>query len=101
LNLPVSTSRKYDFQLTYPLNIKAKLIFHFPKDIFIIDGYKKLDNEAYLFEEKIEQVSKNSLQITYDLQTKKDLIKAKDYVKISDATKKLTQELPLVIFFNK
>jgi hypothetical protein len=101
LNLPVSTSRKYDFQLTYPLYIKAKLIFHFPKDLFIIDGYKKLDNEAYLFEEKIEQVSKNSLQITYVLQTKKDLIKAGDYIKISDATKKLTQELPLVIFFNK
>ncbi|MBN1790103.1 MAG: DUF3857 domain-containing transglutaminase family protein [Bacteroidales bacterium] len=101
LNLPVFTERNCDFQLNYPLHIKTNMVFHFPKDLFIVDQYKRVDNEAYLFEEKIEQLSKNSLQITYIFKTKTDRIKAKDYIRISDASKKLIQGLPLIFYFNK
>jgi hypothetical protein len=101
LNLPVSTERKYDFQLNYPLNIKADMVFHFPKDLFIVDQYKRVDDVAYLFDEKIEQISNNSIKITYLLKTKTDHIKAADYIRISDATKKMVNELPLVFYFNK
>jgi hypothetical protein len=101
LNLPVSTERNCDFQLNYPLHIKINMVFHFPKDLFIVDQYKRVDNEAYLFEEKIEQLSKNSLQLTYILKTKTDRIKAKDYIRISDDSKKLIQGLPLIFYFNK
>ena len=95
------SERKYDYGLSYPLNMNYKVTFHFPKDMFIQDKYTKHDNEAFYFDEKIEQLTSNSFQVSYCYKTKSASIKVGDYEKICEEKNKINKSLPIVIFFNK
>jgi len=66
-NQTACNKREFNFALNYPLNMNYNIIFHFPKDLLIHDRFTKQDNEAFYFEEKIEQISCNSFQISYCL----------------------------------
>jgi hypothetical protein len=93
--------RKYDYALSFPLNMNYKVIFHFPKDLLIHDRFIKQDNEAFYFDEKIEQLSSNSFQVCYSYRTKSQSIKVDDYEKICEEKNKIAKNLPIVIYFNK
>ncbi len=95
------SDRKFDYALPYPLNFNYRVIFHFPKDLFVYDKYTKYENSAFFFDEKTEQLSSNSLQITYNFSTKTPSIKAENYRSITEEKNKIIKNIPLVIYFNK
>jgi len=101
LNNTPCIKRKFDYALSYPSNMNNKVIFHFPKDLLIQDRYIKQDNDAFYFDEKIEQLSSNSFQVTYNYKTKVQSIKADDYEKICEEKNKIAKNLPIIIYFNK
>ena len=41
--------RNYDFALNYPLNLNYRVVFNFPKEMFIGDTYKDYENQAFLY----------------------------------------------------
>lgn len=93
--------RVYDYELAYPFDLKYKVIFHLPKDIFIIDDYDMFENAAFVYEEKVEQLSSNSFQIEYNLKTKSNCINKKDYKEMCNQKNTIIKEFPLVIYFLK
>jgi hypothetical protein len=100
-NKTTCDERKFDAQLNYPANLNYKVIFHFPKDMLISDDYYLCDNDAFLYEQKVEQLSKNSFQIDYKFITKTNSIKAKDYKNICEQKNKIAKRLPMSIYFAK
>ncbi len=101
LNQTTCIKRKFDYALNYPSNMNYKVIFHFPKDLLIQDRYIKQDNDAFYFDEKIEQLSSNSFQVTYNYKTKVPSINVGDYEKICEERNKIAKNLPIIIYFNK
>lgn len=101
LNKSVCEERVFDYGLNYPLNLNYQVIFHFPKEMLISDDYTTFDNEAFLFDEKIEQLSSNSFQVDYSFSTKSDFIKADRYKNICEQVNAIVKNLPIVIYFSK
>lgn len=101
LKIFTGSTRKFDYALPYPLNLNYRVIFHLPKDLLIHDKYVKYENAAFLFDEKMEQISSTSFQVTYNLSTKSSFVLAADYEKIVGEKNKLLKTLPIVIYFNK
>ncbi|MFK5855578.1 MAG: DUF3857 domain-containing protein [Bacteroidota bacterium] len=99
LDTKVCDDRKFDFTLNHPTNLHYRVIFHFPESILIQDDIDIFENEAFRYEEKVEQISSNSLQIDYHLTTKKKSIKAENYKDICEQMKSIADELALIIFF--
>ncbi len=93
--------RVFDYALYYPMNLKYRVIFHLPKDMLIDDDYHSFDNEAFFYEEKVEQLSSNSFAIDYRFRTKTNYIKACNYKKICEQKNKITDRLPVIIYFSK
>jgi hypothetical protein len=100
-NVSACTNREFDYKLNYPMNLYYRVIFHFPKDMLIDDDYKTYDNEAFYYEEKVEQLSSNSFQIEYKYRTKVNYIKAADYKKICEQKNTIAKKLPTAIYFPK
>jgi len=101
LSNTVCEERKFDYALNYPENFNYRIVFDFPKDMLVSDYFKTYDNEAFYFEEKIEQLNSHSLQITYSYMTKQKSIKAAIYKKICEEKNELVKQLPIVIYFPK
>jgi len=93
--------RKFDFAMQFPLNLNYCVVFHFPKDMLINDKYTRYENQAFFFDEKTEQISSNSFQITYNLRAKAPFIKSENYEKIYEEKNKIVKALPVTIYFNK
>lgn len=101
LNVSACDERETDFALNYPFKLSYKVIFHLPKALIIDDEYRLYDNEAFFFEEKLEQLSSNTIQIQYNYRTKSNYIKAADYKKICEQKNTIAKRFPLVIYFPK
>ncbi len=101
LKKSVCEERVFDYGLNYPLNLNYRVIFHFPEDMLVIDDYNTYDNEAFLYDEKIEQLSSNSFQVGYSFRTKVDFIKADRYKNICEQVNAIVKNLPIVIYFSK
>lgn len=101
LNLSACEDRKFDFAMEYPMNLHYRVIFHFPKAMLIDDDYNSFDNEAFYYEEKVEQLNSNSFQIEYRYRTKTNTIKAADFKKICDQKNEISKNFPTVIYFSK
>jgi len=101
INVSACEERETDFALNYPSNLSYKVIFHLPKALLIDDAYKLYENEAFFFEEKLEQISSNTIQIQYNYRTKSNHIKAGDYKKICEQKNTIAKRLPLIICFPK
>ena len=101
LNITACIKRKFEYALRFPSNLNYKVIFHFPKDLLVQDRFTKHDNKAFYFEEKIEQLSSNSFQVSYSYKTKSQSIKVDDYEKICEEKNKIAKNLPIIIYFNK
>lgn len=95
------TKRKYDYELDYPRNIEYKYIFHFPKEILIVDNYKKFDNTAFILDESIEQLSPKDVLIKFNYKTKLPYINAKDFEKLCDEKEKFLGALNTTFYFKK
>ncbi len=100
-NKTTCSTRKYDFALVHPTNMRYTTIFHFPKDLVIDDNFVEEDNAAFYFSEKIEQIDRNSFQVSYSYRSKGDSIKAEEYKAICEKRNKIADALPIVIYFNK
>ena len=87
--------------MIYPMKLNYCVIFHFPEDLVIYDDYDIFDNKAFVYEEKVEQLSSNSFQINYRYRTKSNYIKAKDYKEICEQQNNIAKELPVIIYFLK
>jgi hypothetical protein len=101
LNVSACEDRRFDFALNYPLNFNYHVIFHFPKDMMVFDDYKVHENNAFYFEEKVEQLSSSSVQFDYVFRTKSDYIKGEDFRKICDQRNAIAKKLPIVLYFPK
>jgi hypothetical protein len=101
LNKSVCEEREFDFALAYPQNIHYRVVFNFPKDMLALDQVTTTDNKSFYFEEKVEQLSKRSLQIDYTYRTKQNWIEAADYKKICEQKNEIVRKLPIVIYFPK
>jgi hypothetical protein len=101
LNISTCQKRKYDFQLNYPVNLKYKVIFKLPKEILVMDSYKKYDNAAFFFDEKIEQINSTTLEINYNFKIKSEVLKAEDFVNVCEEKNEIVKKLPFVIYFKK
>lgn len=101
LNISVCKEREFDYVLTYPQNIHYRIVFNFPKDMLAFDYFEILDNKAFYFEEKVEQLSNRSLQIDYRFETKQNCIKVADYKNICEQKNEIVKKLPLTIYFPK
>jgi len=93
--------RMYDYQLPYPMNLDYRVIFNFPEDVLINDEYDIFDNQAFTYEESVEQVSHNTIMIRYKFRTKSNYIKASDYKEMCEQTNKIVNGFPLVFYFPK
>ncbi len=100
-NVSVCEDRRFDYELNHPVNLNYRVIFHFPEDLLFQDDIDIFDNEAFYYEEKIEQISSNSLQIDYRLKTKTKYIKAENYKDICDQKNTIAKGLPVIIYFYK
>ncbi len=101
INVSGCVERKSDFMLDYPLNLDYQVIFHFPSDILIIDDYKKFDNPAFLYEEKTEQLSRNTVKLQYLLKTKKKAIPASEFVEMCRQKNEIADKFVVAFYFNK
>ncbi len=100
-NTTACMERKFDCAQEYPINLNYSVLFRFPKDLLVHDRYSKNDNDAFYFDEKIEQVSSNSFRVTYRYRTKSPSIKVDVYEKICAEKNEIAKNLPIVIYFNK
>lgn len=101
LNVSACVERKSDYPLDYPLNLDYQIIFHFPSDLLIMDDYKKYDNKAFSYEEKVEQINSNTVKLRYLLKTKSKFIKAEDYPEVCRQKNEIAEKLPVVFYFPK
>lgn len=101
LNISTCQKRKHDFQLNYPVNLQYKVVFKLPKEILIMDSYKKYNNAAFFFDEKIEQINSTTLEIKYNFKVKSEILKAEDFVKVCEEKNEIVKKLPLVIYLKK
>ena len=101
INVSACKDRKFDYAQPFPINLNYRVIFHLPKAMLIDDDYKSYDNEAFYYEEKIEQLSSNSFQIDYKYRTKSKYIKAGDYQKICEQKNTIAKRFPMAIYFLK
>ncbi|MFA6402445.1 MAG: DUF3857 domain-containing protein [Salinivirgaceae bacterium] len=101
LNVSACEDRKYDFALNYPVSLNYKVIFHFPNDLLISDDNRTIENEAFYFKQKFEQLSSNSFQIDYTYRAKTNYIKADKYKEICNQKNAISKSLPVIIYFNK
>lgn len=93
--------RKYDYGLNFPLNLHYRIVLNFPEDILIQDDVDVFDNDAFYYEEKVEQIDANSLQVDYLFRTKTNYIKAADYKAICQQKNEVAESLPILIYFYK
>jgi hypothetical protein len=100
-NKTACEERKFDYQLSYPLNLNYRVIFHFPKEMLVSDDTDIFENEAFYYREEIEQLDSKSLQIDYIFRTKTNYIKAADYKEICNQINAIAKELAVVIYFYK
>ncbi|PCJ01091.1 MAG: hypothetical protein COB15_01260 [Flavobacteriales bacterium] len=101
LKSTVCEEREFDFELLYPMDFNYRVILNLPKDLLISDDFKQIENEAFYYEEKFEQLDKNSLQIDYKFKMKSTNIKAGEYLDICKQVNEISKKLPLVIYFPK
>ncbi len=101
LNMFITGTRKFDYAIPYPMNLNYQIIFHFPDDMLIYDRYVKHDNATFFFDEKTEQLSSNSFQVTYHFNTKAPFVPAADYEKVCEEKNKVLGNLPIIIYFDK
>jgi hypothetical protein len=93
--------RKFDYELSFPVNFNYRVIFHLPDEVMVDDDIEIYENEAFYFETKFKQLSNKSLEIDYGFRTKTDCIKAEKYKAICDQVNLITKRLPVVIYFYK
>jgi len=93
--------REFDFELIYPLELNYRMIFYLPEDILIFDDFDTFENEAFFYDENVEQLSKNSFQIDYNFRIKSKLIKVEDYKSVCEEINTIAKELSVVIYFPK
>lgn len=101
LNHVACVDRKQDYLVNYPLNLDYQLIFHFPADLLFLDELTTYENKAFSFEERIEQVSSNTLKIHYRLKSKVNCIPASDFPEMCRQTTEIIDHLPVIIYFPK
>lgn len=101
LNKSHCQEREYDYALAYPLNVRYRVIFSFPKDVLISDHFKTYENEAYYFDKQIEQLNSHTLQVDYNLRFKKSSIEANAYKDVCEQTNEIVTKLPIVVYFSK
>jgi transglutaminase-like putative cysteine protease len=101
INESTCLDRKYEYALNYPTNFVYKVKLHLPKDVLVLDRYSQVENEAFYFDEKIEQIKSNSFQITYKYKVKVPSISAELYKKVCEDKNTIAKNLPIVIFFKK
>lgn len=93
--------RKFDFELIEPVDYSYHYILHFHKDIMIYDEFKTVDTEAFYFEESIEQIDKKSFRIDYKLQLKVNSLNTEEYKEFCEKMSEISEDLPLIIYFQK
>lgn len=93
--------RKFDLQITHPVNENYHMIFKCPQDMLVYDQYQSFDNEAFFFEKKIQQLSPTSFQIDYSFKTKAEFINVKEYKKVCEHVNQIAKDLPLILYFPK
>jgi hypothetical protein len=101
LSESVCEEREFDFELNYPLNLNYRMIFHFPKDMLIYDASEIFDNDAFYYEEKVEQLNSNSFQVDYNFIIKAPSIKTDDYLDVCEQINTISKNLSLIIYFTK
>jgi hypothetical protein len=101
LKISACEERKFDYQLIYPMDLNYRVIFHFPKEILVDDDYDIYDNEAFTYQEKIEQLNSTSIQIEYRLRYKSNYLKASDYMEMCEQKNEILKGFPYVFYFNK
>ncbi len=99
LNIFEIGNRTFDYALPHPLNLSFQAVFNLPNAILFEDKYTKYENDAFSLEEKIEQLNRHSFQITYNLSTKTDFIKAYQCQEISAEKQKIVAALPVLIYY--
>ncbi len=101
LSISTCQKRKYDFQLNFPVNLQYKMVFKLPKEILIMDSYKKYDNAAFFFDQKIEQINSTTLEISYKFKMKSEALTPEDFVKVCEEKNEIVKKLPIAIYLKK
>ncbi len=101
INESACIERKTDLALNYPLNMEFLYVFHFHKNMLMLDDYKKIENEIFYFDQVVEQISNNSFQIKYKFSFKTPFVKADDFKKICEQTNEMAKKLPVIVYFKK
>lgn len=93
--------RKYDFQLNYPVNLHYKVIFKLPKEILVMDTYKKYDNAGFFFDQKMEQINAKTIEVSYNFKIKSEILKAEDFIKVCEEKNEIVKKFPFIIYLKK
>ncbi len=101
LSISACQKRKHDFQLNFPVNLQYKVVFKLPKEILIMDSYKKYDNAAFFFDQKIEQINSTTLEINYKFKIKSEVLTVEDFMKVCEEKNEIVKKLPFAIYLKK
>lgn len=101
LNNSPCSKRKYDFAQHFPYEVKYEVLFHFPKELMLYDSYKKIDTEAFYFDERFDQLSPNSIKLSMSYKNKTSSISADMYDEVCDTKTKIAKNLTMYIYLKK
>lgn len=95
------SKRKNNYGLPYPFEMEYEYIFNFPKEILIMDDYKKWVTSSYTIIKRTRQLSANRIEILYNYSTNKSILSPLELVETCNEKEKIANELPTVFYFKK
>lgn len=67
----------------------------------LYDSYKKIDTEAFYFDERFDQLSPNSIKLSMSYKNKTSSISADMYDEVCDTKTKIAKNLTMYIYLKK
>ncbi|HBH48948.1 MAG TPA: hypothetical protein DDX98_09920 [Bacteroidales bacterium] len=91
--------RDYSYALDDSEELRFRVIVEFPEEMLINDSFKSYDHDAYLFEEKVEQLNPKTIKLEYLYNNKVKFVRAEDYKEFCEERKQIIENLPTVFYF--
>lgn len=87
--------------LYFPNSFKQVTTFEFPNPIPLDKEDIIIDNSAFYFSKKVENVAPKVVQYTYEYRSKTDAILPENFSAICQEINKIVNNLPVIFFFDK
>jgi hypothetical protein len=94
-------TKKVPIQVPFPSQFKQTTTIALPDEINLENQNTTTDNSAFIFDQNVEKIKDNTIQITYSFKTKCKEVGPKDFEEICPQMNSLVRDLPLQISYPK